>query len=196
MYGSRLLPAPRSYSLHLCQPPAMGQRSPRTPTRRPATGARMGRPQGMSPKRQRNPQAAGWGGLSGWVPSGCDRKTPGTPGTNARNGAKSLPCLVFSVPGRTGDKPPNTGDTGDNSFQRSARQCRQQAAPSVSGAWCTLKRPCAARNKPPPPPPIGGPQHPGQQIKPRSQRPQGWCSYVQLEDGRRDAVAAGRPQPR
>lgn len=62
-----------------------------------------------------------------WGPSRVNRKSPGTPGTNARIGAKSLPCFVFSVPGRTGDKPANTGDTGDNSFQRSAWQCKQQA---------------------------------------------------------------------
>lgn len=126
---SRLLTTPRPHSLHPCQPPAVGQQSPRTPTRRHATGAHMGRPQGIGPKPQRSAQPAGSGALSGWVPSGYDRKTPGTPGTNARIGAKSLPCLVFSVPCRTGDKTPNTGDTGDNSFQRSAQQHGQQAGP-------------------------------------------------------------------
>lgn len=79
---------------------------------------------------------------------GYDSKTPGTPGTTARICAKSLPCFVFSVPGRTGDRPSNTGDTGDNSFRQSAQQFGQPMAPPVLGAWCTLRRPCAARSKP------------------------------------------------
>lgn len=72
--------------------------------------------------------------------------------------SKSLSALAFSVPGRTGDKPPNTGDTGDNSFHRSAQRYVQQVAPLWSGTWCTPVRSFAARSKPPPPPPIGGPR--------------------------------------
>lgn len=62
--------------------------------------------------------------------------------------SKPLSALAFSVPGRTGDKPPYTGDTGDNSFNLSAQRYAQQVALPVSGTWCTPMQSFAARSKP------------------------------------------------
>lgn len=93
-------------------------------------------------RRRKHPHQARRGSTFARFPSGCHPDLPGTPGTNRQNACNPLSSLVFSVPGRTGNKHKPTGNTGNNLMQGSAQRCgacvvsRSGAAVAALGKGC------------------------------------------------------------